>query len=115
MNKMLRPLELLGPIGHGGGTSGGFAEYIIHETIQQMPANCAIDRKITRKNKDFEEIEIISSTNGDVLLRIVKAYGFRNIQNIVQKLKNKKCSYDYVEIMACPGGWICLFVDSLII
>ena len=32
------------------------------------------------------------------------AYGFRNIQNIVQKIKRKKCPYDFVEIMACPSG-----------
>ena len=37
-------------------------------------------------------------------MRIAKAYGFRNIQNIVQKLKRGKCNYDFVEVMACPGG-----------
>lgn len=37
-------------------------------------------------------------------LRMALAYGFRNIQNIVQKLKRGKCPYDFVEIMACPGG-----------
>jgi iron only hydrogenase large subunit-like protein len=32
------------------------------------------------------------------------AYGFRNIQNIVQKIKRGKCQYHFVEIMACPSG-----------
>jgi iron only hydrogenase large subunit-like protein len=32
------------------------------------------------------------------------AYGFRNIQNIVQKVKRGKCQYHFVEIMACPSG-----------
>ena len=32
------------------------------------------------------------------------AYGFRNIQNIVQKIKRGKCPYHFVEIMACPSG-----------
>lgn len=34
------------------------------------------------------------------------AYGFRNIQNIVQKVKRKKCQYHFVEIMACPSGCV---------
>ena len=32
------------------------------------------------------------------------ANGFRNIQNLVQKMKRKRCTYDFVEVMACPSG-----------
>lgn len=35
---------------------------------------------------------------------MAQAYGFRNIQNLVQKMKRKRCDYDFVEVMACPGG-----------
>lgn len=35
---------------------------------------------------------------------MAKCYGFRNIQNIVQKIKRQKCPFDYIEIMACPSG-----------
>lgn len=41
---------------------------------------------------------------GQVLLRFAVAYGFRNIQNLVQKLKRGRCPYHYVEVMACPSG-----------
>lgn len=37
-------------------------------------------------------------------LKMALAYGFRNIQNIVQKVKRRKCPYHFVEIMACPVG-----------
>ena len=37
-------------------------------------------------------------------LRFAAAYGFRNIQNLVQKLKRGRCKYHFVEIMACPSG-----------
>lgn len=40
------------------------------------------------------------------LLTVAKCYGFRNIQNLVRKLKQTNCDYDYVEIMACPSGCI---------
>ena len=34
----------------------------------------------------------------------LQAYGFRNIQTLVQKMKRHACDYDFVEVMACPSG-----------
>ncbi len=48
--------------------------------------------------------ETILELNGKVVLRFAAAYGFRNIQNIIRNIKRGKCEYEYVEIMACPGG-----------
>lgn len=42
--------------------------------------------------------------DGTVLLRFAAAYGFRNIQMLMRKLKTKRCEYQYVEVMACPSG-----------
>jgi iron only hydrogenase large subunit-like protein len=53
------------------------------------------------KNSDFIEIE--AEVEGESI-RMAKCYGFRNIQRVIQQIKKKKCSYSYVEIMACPGG-----------
>ncbi|XP_015498719.1 cytosolic iron-sulfur assembly component 3 isoform X3 [Parus major] len=53
-------------------------------------------------NKDFQEVTL--ERDGEVLLQFALAYGFRNIQNLVQKLKRGKCPYHYVEVMACPSG-----------
>lgn len=46
----------------------------------------------------------VESEAGEILLRVAKVYGFRNVQNLVRKMKTKKEKTDYVEIMACPGG-----------
>lgn len=54
------------------------------------------------RNKDFQEVTLESE--GRVLLHFAAAYGFRNIQNLVQKLKRGRCPYHYVEVMACPAG-----------
>lgn len=40
------------------------------------------------------------------LLTFAQAYGFRNIQNVMRKIKQGKCQYDYVELMACPSGCV---------
>ena len=37
-------------------------------------------------------------------MKFAKVYGFRNVQNLVRKMKNRKASYDYVEVMAGPGA-----------
>ena len=55
------------------------------------------------RNQDFQEITL-SGANGEVLLHFALAYGFRNIQNIIRRIKQKKMTYHFVEIMACPSG-----------
>lgn len=54
------------------------------------------------RNKDFQEVTLEKS--GEVLLRFAAAYGFRNIQNVVLKLKKGKFPYHFVEVLACAGG-----------
>ncbi|KAL7989396.1 hypothetical protein Chor_012062 [Crotalus horridus] len=53
-------------------------------------------------NKDFQEVTL--EKDGETVLRFAAAYGFRNIQNMILKLKKGKCSYHFVEVLACPGG-----------
>ena len=57
----------------------------------------------TVKNSDMREATV--EHEGQIVLRMAIANGFRNIQNLVQKMKRKKCAYDYVEVMACPSGF----------
>ena len=47
---------------------------------------------------------ILVQVEGRPALRFAAAYGFRNIQNLVQKMKRGKCPYHFVEVMACPSG-----------
>lgn len=54
------------------------------------------------RNQDFQEV--IIEKQGKPPLRFALAYGFRNIQNIVQRVKRGKCTYHFVEVMACPAG-----------
>ena len=58
----------------------------------------------TLKNADFREV--ILEKDGKTLLKFAIANGFRNIQNLVQKLKRKRCDYDFVEVLACPSGCV---------
>ncbi|CAH0394004.1 unnamed protein product [Bemisia tabaci] len=88
---------------HIGSGSGGYAHQIFLHAAKILHPNIEphLDFKPLR-NIDFREV--ILENDGKVLLRFGIANGFRNIQNLVQKLKRKKCPYDYVEVMACPSG-----------
>ncbi|OLL23241.1 Cytosolic Fe-S cluster assembly factor NARFL, partial [Neolecta irregularis DAH-3] len=109
------------PYTHLGSSSGGYLAHIMTLAAQQLfdinDLEVASQKHITIKtirNNDMKEYTLLSST-GDVLLRMATCYGFRNIQNLVRKLKKdspgrhrtRECKeYDYVEVMACPGGCI---------
>jgi len=51
------------------------------------------------RNIDFSELLI----NGGKL-KFATAYGFRNIQNIVRRIKQGGCPWQFVEVMACPAS-----------
>ncbi|VDN03315.1 unnamed protein product [Thelazia callipaeda] len=99
-----------------GGSSGGYAEYVVERFITELnkPKVChksfllvATEQSNNRHHFREKNLEIIDVFDGaEKLLTVAKCYGFRNIQNHVQKLKRSKCNYDYVEIMACPSGCI---------
>ena len=105
------------------GTSGGYLYHVL-KTYQSQNPNSTITMQRGR-NADVVEYHLISST-GNTILKTARYYGFRNIQNLVRKLKPTKISklpgatsrrqqaassnsssgtdLAYAEVMACPGG-----------
>ncbi|KAF8419726.1 putative iron-sulfur cluster assembly associated protein Nar1 [Tirmania nivea] len=109
------------------GTSGGYLIYILHRLQSQHPGSTI---SITKgRNSDTVEYTLLSPQNAEVI-KLARSYGFRNIQNLVRKLKppkrrvlpkfgrkgaggqvvlgggsvGEKAGYAYVEVMACPEG-----------
>ena len=108
------------------GTSGGYLHHVLKTQQAQHPGSSL---KVQRgRNADVVEYAVIS-TQGREVFRAARYYGFRNIQNLVRRLKPAKPSrmpgaarrpagarkpaangnavgegdYAYVEVMACPG------------
>ncbi|XP_030390278.1 nuclear prelamin A recognition factor [Gopherus evgoodei] len=88
---------------HDGRRSDGYLEHIFKHAAKEL-----FDMDVkeitykTLKNKDFQEVSL--EKDGETVLRFAAAYGFRNIQNVVLKLKKGKFLYHFVEVLACPGG-----------
>lgn len=88
---------------HESSGSGGYSDHLFKYAAREL-FGIQVDTIEYRnlRNPDFREA--ILEVNGQVCLRFAVANGFRNIQNLVQKLKRGKSSYHYVEVMACPSG-----------
>ncbi|XP_076235520.1 putative cytosolic Fe-S cluster assembly factor GH10760 [Calliopsis andreniformis] len=88
---------------HSGSGSGGYADFILRYAAKNLFDETHVEVEFKNlRNPDFQEA--VFQKDGQVLLTFAIVNGFRNIQNLVQKLKRGKCSYDYVEVMACPCG-----------
>ncbi|CAH8316963.1 unnamed protein product [Eruca vesicaria subsp. sativa] len=86
------------------GSSGGYAETIFRHAAKALFGH-TIEGPLefkTLRNSDFRELSL--ELEGKTVLKFALCYGFQNLQNIVRKLKTRKCEYQYVEIMACPAG-----------
>ncbi|KAK1832800.1 iron hydrogenase [Podospora conica] len=106
------------------GTSGGNIHYILQDVQSRHPGSQI--QAIRGRNADVVDF-IVVAASGETVFKAARYYGFRNIQNLVRKLKPAKASrmpggkpfgstrrptggkaagldYAYVEVMACPGG-----------
>ncbi|KAH8676182.1 iron hydrogenase [Xylariales sp. PMI_506] len=98
------------------GTSGGNLFYVLQHVSAKNPGSRI--EMIRGRNADVVEYNVVSA-DGKALFKGARYYGFRNIQNLVRRLKparpsrlpggkpiggSRKLEYQYVEVMACPGG-----------
>lgn len=104
------------------GSSGGQLYHILKTKAAQIPGSEIVVNR--GRNADVVEYSVVA--NGETVVRAARYYGFRNIQNLVRRLKPSRPSrmpggkpfgssrrptgkptsmdYSYVEVMACPGG-----------
>jgi iron only hydrogenase large subunit-like protein len=111
------------------GTSGGY----LHHVLTTFQARNPGSQLVTNRGRNADVVEYVLTTpEGQPIMKAARYYGFRNIQNLVRKLKPARASrmpgakpvvagrrqpmsrnavsgpsgsdYAYVEVMACPGG-----------
>ncbi|XP_017535807.3 nuclear prelamin A recognition factor [Manis javanica] len=88
---------------HDGASSDGYLAHIFRHAAKELFSEDVGEVTYrTLRNKDFQEVTL--ERDGEVLLRFAAAYGFRNIQNMVLKLKKGRFPHHFVEVLACAGG-----------
>lgn len=104
LDRLLTNVDEEGHLYGVSGRSGGYAETIFRhaaKTLFGKEIEGPLDF-ITIRNSDFREVTL--EVEGKIVLRFALCYGFRNLQNIVRKIKIGKCDYHFLEVMACPSG-----------
>ena len=99
-------------------TSGGYAEHVFRHAAAALfgrtfPSSAPLPWTSIRGSSDCRQL-LLTDDDGRVLLRFGQMYGFRHLQALVRGLKGGKAggssgalgSFDYVEVMACPGGCV---------
>jgi NADP-reducing hydrogenase subunit HndD len=92
--------------GHIFGASGGVMEAALRTAAETLTGK-------ELEKPDFVEVrgtdkgikEAVYTIAGNTI-RVVAASGLKNAKEILTKVKNGEASYDFIEIMACPGGCI---------
>jgi len=87
------------------GPSHGFVDMALKFAAKEFwGMDVDLTKIVYNKGRNNEIWETELSVNGQVVLTMARAYGFRNIQNIMRSVKRNTCKYDFVELLACPGG-----------
>ena len=87
------------------GVTGGVTEAVLRRiTSDKSPAALrAIAFKGVRGDEGVKEAEV---AYGDRTLKIAVVSGLGNARKIIERIKAGE-HYDFVEVMACPGGCVC--------
>jgi NADH-quinone oxidoreductase subunit G len=87
------------------GTSGGVTEAVLRYTVEKLG-------KKTLENVDFKMVRGRESLKTAVLkvgtreLKMAIVHGLKEAGKIAQQVRQGKCEFDLVEVMACPSGCV---------
>ena len=108
---MLHPESFDLPFGFktGGGVifgnSGGVSEAVLRYTAEKIggPADEGYEFKQVRGEDGIREVSVEIN---DIKLSLAVVSGLGNAKKLMENIKAGNAHYDFVEVMACPGGCI---------
>ena len=87
------------------GTTGGVMEAALR-TAQDTLTGKDLDKIDFKSVRGGEGIKKAKIKIADTEIKVVAASGLANAQKILEEIKSGKADYQFVEIMACPGGCV---------
>lgn len=87
------------------GTTGGVMEAALR-TVQEKVTGNHFERLEYEQVRGKEGIKRASLDMNGTKVNVVVASGLKNAQTIMEEIKSGKADYQFVEIMACPGGCV---------
>jgi NADH-quinone oxidoreductase subunit G len=88
------------------GVTGGVTEAVIRRLSDNKSVSAlrAIAFNGVRGMKGTKETSIMY---GDREVKIAVVSGLKNAENLINRIQSGEAHYDFVEVMACPGGCVC--------
>ncbi len=87
------------------GVTGGVTEAVLRRvsSSKSRTALHMIEKAGQRGSEGIRELEV---PYGEAMLHIAVASGLGNAEKVIERMKNGE-HFDFIEIMACPGGCVC--------
>ena len=87
------------------GATGGVMEAALRTAVEKLTGEelGALDFKEVRGTEGIKEA---SYTVGDLTVKVAAVSGLKNAKVIMDKVKAGEADYQFIEIMACPGGCV---------
>lgn len=88
------------------GVTGGVTEAVIRRVIddKSTPTLRAIAFTGVRGMEGVKELSV-NALGREIRIAVVS--GLRNADNLIKKMQSGEAHYDFIEVMACPGGCVC--------
>ncbi|EPQ57538.1 iron hydrogenase [Gloeophyllum trabeum ATCC 11539] len=94
---------------HRGTSSGSYLQSII-DALSSSPSHpqdgLTLSTSTLRADHTTYTLSARASGSSQPVFKGATCYGFRNLQNVVRRVGREGGAYDYVEVMACPGGCV---------
>ncbi len=87
------------------GTTGGVMEAAIR-TVHEIVTGKAMERLEYEPVRGAEGIKKATLNLNGTEVKVAVASGLKNAQTIMEEIKSGNADYQFVEIMACPGGCV---------
>lgn len=87
------------------GTTGGVMEAAIRSVYEILTGRVLTDLNFTNL-RGFDNIKEAQIDLDGMVLRAAAVHGVGNAADILDDIRDNKINYDFIEVMACPGGCI---------
>lgn len=88
------------------GVTGGVTEAVLRRISEDKSVSALRSMAFTGV-RGLEGVKETSITYNDRQVTIAIVSGLKNAERLIEKIENGQKQYDFVEVMACPGGCIC--------
>lgn len=87
------------------GVTGGVTEAVLRKILEDE-SNTILNAIVFDGVRGLQGVKETSINVGDREVKIAITSGLKNAENLIKKVKSGEVHYDFIEVMACPGGCI---------